>query len=51
MTVNFDVKPNLRLDQDQKASGGVQLTHDLGNDITLKVRQGGTGKIRGVREI
>jgi len=38
MTVTFDVKPNLRVNQDRKASGGIQISHDLGNDVTLKVR-------------
>lgn len=36
--MTFDVKPNLRVNQDRKASGGIQISHDLGNDVTLKVR-------------
>lgn len=34
----FDVKPSLRVNQDRKASGGIQMSRDLGNDVTLKVR-------------
>lgn len=36
--MTFDVKPNLRVSQERKASGGIQFSRDLGNDVTLKVR-------------
>lgn len=43
--MTFDVKPNLRVSQDRKASGGIQLSRDLGNDVTLKVRDKGSSDV------